>query len=200
MEPQRKRIGAARARGVHARHGTAERDRQGTVPAHAFKEKTTAASLVLLLVPHGVVVGGCKAWLSGQERLPLSHEVECYTETRQGGWRGRSCCACPRRRRSAMHGGCGTTYKAVLDDISVVAVKRLRGAAPASRGEQEGVRPPVHMAVLGYLRHPNVVPLNAYYYACDENLRSCSSMNSCLTAASSPSSTTTSTSLVRLFR
>jgi hypothetical protein len=33
MEPQQKRIGAARARGVHAHHGTAERDRQGTVPA-----------------------------------------------------------------------------------------------------------------------------------------------------------------------
>jgi serine/threonine protein kinase len=69
-----------------------------------------------------------------------------------------------------MHGGCGTTYKAVLDDISVVAVKRLRGAAPTSTSAGSKKEFDHHMAVLGYLRHPNVVPLNAYYYACDEKL------------------------------
>ncbi|KAM0850556.1 hypothetical protein ACQ4PT_053004 [Festuca glaucescens] len=63
-------------------------------------------------------------------------------------------------------GGCGTAYKAVLDDGSVVAVKRLRDAASAgSKKEFEH-----HMAVLGRLRHPNIVPLNAYYYARDEKL------------------------------
>ncbi|KAL6851710.1 hypothetical protein ACP4OV_020274 [Aristida adscensionis] len=63
-------------------------------------------------------------------------------------------------------GGCGTAYKAVLDDGTVVAVKQLRDAtAAASSKDFEH-----HMAVLGRLRHPNVVPLNAYYYACDERL------------------------------
>ncbi|TVU22068.1 hypothetical protein EJB05_31745, partial [Eragrostis curvula] len=65
-------------------------------------------------------------------------------------------------------GGCGTAYKAVLDDGTVVAVKRLRdttAAAAASKKDFEH-----HMAVLGRLRHPNVVPLKAYYYARDEKL------------------------------
>ncbi|CAM0879051.1 unnamed protein product [Alopecurus aequalis] len=70
-------------------------------------------------------------------------------------------------------GGCGTAYKAVLDDGSVVAVKRLRdpAAAPASSASASSKKEfEHHMAVLGRLRHPNVVPLNAYYYARDEKL------------------------------
>ncbi|CAO2198843.1 unnamed protein product [Urochloa humidicola] len=70
-------------------------------------------------------------------------------------------------------GGSGTAYKAVLDDGTVVAVKRLRdgmaagggGGASLSKKEFEH-----HMVVLGRLRHPNVVPLTAYYYARDEKL------------------------------
>jgi hypothetical protein len=65
-------------------------------------------------------------------------------------------------------GGSGTAYKAVLDDGTVVAVKRLRDTAAgegASKKEFEH-----RMAVLGWLRHPNIVPLNAYYYARDEKL------------------------------
>ncbi|KAJ1282745.1 hypothetical protein BS78_03G075200 [Paspalum vaginatum] len=65
-------------------------------------------------------------------------------------------------------GGSGTAYKAVLDDGTAVAVKRLRdttAAAAASKKDFEH-----HMAVLGRLRHPNIVPLNAYYYARDEKL------------------------------
>uniref|UniRef100_A0ACD5VM85 Uncharacterized protein n=1 Tax=Avena sativa TaxID=4498 RepID=A0ACD5VM85_AVESA len=66
-------------------------------------------------------------------------------------------------------GGCGTAYKAVLDDGSVLAVKRLRdAAAPASASSKKEFEH--QMAVLGRLRHPNVVPLNAYYYARDEKL------------------------------
>ncbi|XP_047057810.1 probable leucine-rich repeat receptor-like protein kinase At1g68400 [Lolium rigidum] len=67
-------------------------------------------------------------------------------------------------------GGCGTAYKAVLDDGSVVAVKRLRDAAPGSASAGSKKEFEHHMAVLGRLRHPNVVPLNAYYYARDERL------------------------------
>uniref|UniRef100_A0A453DU20 Protein kinase domain-containing protein n=2 Tax=Aegilops tauschii subsp. strangulata TaxID=200361 RepID=A0A453DU20_AEGTS len=65
-------------------------------------------------------------------------------------------------------GGCGTAYKAVLDDGSVVAVKRLRDAVPAAASTKKDFEH--HMAVLGRLRHPNIVPLNAYYYARDEKL------------------------------
>ncbi|XP_052144293.1 probable leucine-rich repeat receptor-like protein kinase At1g68400 [Oryza glaberrima] len=64
-------------------------------------------------------------------------------------------------------GGCGTAYKAVLGDGSVVAVKRLRDATAAAASKKDFEH---HMAVLGRLRHPNIVPLNAYYYARDEKL------------------------------
>ena len=68
-------------------------------------------------------------------------------------------------------GGCGTAYKAVLDDGTVVAVKRLRDAtAAAAAGASSRKEFEHHMAVLGRLRHPNVVPLAAYYYARDEKL------------------------------
>uniref|UniRef100_A0ACD5VE71 Uncharacterized protein n=1 Tax=Avena sativa TaxID=4498 RepID=A0ACD5VE71_AVESA len=68
-------------------------------------------------------------------------------------------------------GGCGTAYKAVLDDGTVLAVKRLRdplAPGPASAASKKEFEQ--HMAVLGRIRHPNVVPLNAYYYARDEKL------------------------------
>ncbi|KAL6847852.1 hypothetical protein ACP4OV_021980 [Aristida adscensionis] len=64
-------------------------------------------------------------------------------------------------------GGCGTAYKAVLDDGTVVAVKRLRDATAGASSKKDFEH---HMAVLGRLRHPNVVPLHAYYYARDEKL------------------------------
>ncbi|XP_062195777.1 probable leucine-rich repeat receptor-like protein kinase At1g68400 [Phragmites australis] len=64
-------------------------------------------------------------------------------------------------------GACGTAYKAVLDDGTVVAVKRLRDATTAAASKKDFEH---HMALLGRLRHPNIVPLNAYYYARDEKL------------------------------
>ncbi|RCV24520.1 hypothetical protein SETIT_5G091400v2 [Setaria italica] len=65
-------------------------------------------------------------------------------------------------------GGSGTAYKAVLDDGTVVAVKRLRDATAAAAASKKDFEH--HMAVLGRLRHPNIVPLTAYYYARDEKL------------------------------
>ncbi|WOK93487.1 hypothetical protein Cni_G02185 [Canna indica] len=62
-------------------------------------------------------------------------------------------------------GGYGTAYRAVLDDGTVVAVKRLREVHVGGRREFES-----HMDTLGRLRHPNLVPLKAYYYARDEKL------------------------------
>ncbi|CAL4957961.1 unnamed protein product [Urochloa decumbens] len=67
-------------------------------------------------------------------------------------------------------GGSGTAYKAVLDDGTVVAVKRLRDGTAAGGGASSKKEFEHHMAVLGRLRHPNVVPLTAYYYARDEKL------------------------------
>ncbi|KAJ0989182.1 hypothetical protein J5N97_007538 [Dioscorea zingiberensis] len=63
-------------------------------------------------------------------------------------------------------GGCGTAYKAVLDDGSIVAVKRLRDA-PSTIGKRDFEQ---QMEFLGLLRHPNLVSLKAYYYARDEKL------------------------------
>ncbi|CAH9133907.1 unnamed protein product [Cuscuta epithymum] len=62
-------------------------------------------------------------------------------------------------------GGFGTAYKAVLDDGSVVAVKRLKEMVFGGRKEFEQ-----HMEVLGRLRHTNLVNLKAYYFARDEKL------------------------------
>ncbi|KAI9088642.1 hypothetical protein K1719_029756 [Acacia pycnantha] len=62
-------------------------------------------------------------------------------------------------------GGFGTAYKAVLDDGSVVAVKRLKDAQIGGKKDFEQ-----HMEILGRMRHPNIVHLRAYYFARDEKL------------------------------
>eukprot|EP00249_Psilotum_nudum_P003709 c17176_g1_i2 orf=347-2335(-) len=62
--------------------------------------------------------------------------------------------------------GCfGTAYKAVLEDGSTVAVKRLKDANTPGRREFEQ-----HMELVGKLRHPNIVGLRAYYYSREEKL------------------------------
>ncbi|KAE9595760.1 hypothetical protein Lal_00030636 [Lupinus albus] len=63
-------------------------------------------------------------------------------------------------------GGFGTCYKAVLEDGSVVAVKRLK-EVHIGLGKKEFEQ---QMEVIGKLRHPNVVSLKAYYFAGDEKL------------------------------
>lgn len=59
----------------------------------------------------------------------------------------------------------GTAYKAVLEDGSVVAVKRLKDLNTAGRKEFEQ-----QMELIGKLRHPNLVCLRAYYHAREEKL------------------------------
>eukprot|EP00250_Pteridium_aquilinum_P020432 c24811_g4_i1 orf=544-1872(+) len=59
----------------------------------------------------------------------------------------------------------GTAYKAVLEDGSIVAVKRLKDVNGASKKEFEQ-----YMDLIGRLRHPNVVSLRAYFYAREEKL------------------------------
>ncbi|KAL0721730.1 hypothetical protein Bca4012_036329 [Brassica carinata] len=61
-------------------------------------------------------------------------------------------------------GSVGTSYKAVLEEGTTVVVKRLKDVA-ASKKEFES-----QMEVVGRTRHPNVVPLRAYYYSKDEKL------------------------------
>ncbi|KAE9590044.1 hypothetical protein Lal_00037740 [Lupinus albus] len=62
-------------------------------------------------------------------------------------------------------GSLGTVYRAVLDDGSTVAVKRLKDANPCARHEFEQ-----YMDVIGKLKNPNIVRLRAYYYAKEEKL------------------------------
>lgn len=59
----------------------------------------------------------------------------------------------------------GTTYKAVLEDGSAVAVKRLKDVNSTGRRDFEQ-----HMEFVGRLRHPHLVFLRAYYYAKEEKL------------------------------
>ncbi|XP_076927797.1 putative inactive receptor kinase At4g23740 [Bidens hawaiensis] len=58
----------------------------------------------------------------------------------------------------------GTTYKAALEDASVVVVKRLKEVAAAKHDFE------LQMELVGNIRHENVVTLRAYYYSKDEKL------------------------------
>ncbi|KAL8154387.1 hypothetical protein V2J09_012147 [Rumex salicifolius] len=62
-------------------------------------------------------------------------------------------------------GSYGTTYKAILEDGTVVVVKRLREVVVGKREFEQ------HMEIVGKVgQHPNIVPVRAYYYSKDEKL------------------------------
>ncbi|XP_073306080.1 probable inactive receptor kinase At4g23740 [Primulina huaijiensis] len=58
----------------------------------------------------------------------------------------------------------GTTYKAALEDATVVAVKRLKEVFVGRKDFER------QMEIVGNIRHENVAPLRAYYYSKDEKL------------------------------
>lgn len=64
-------------------------------------------------------------------------------------------------------GTIGTTYKAVLDNRLIVSVKRLEAGKLGGTSREVFER---HMEAVGGLRHPNLVPLRAYFQAKDERL------------------------------
>ncbi|XP_071734354.1 probable inactive receptor kinase At5g58300 [Rutidosis leptorrhynchoides] len=62
-------------------------------------------------------------------------------------------------------GSYGTAYKAILDEGTTVVVKRVREVGVAKKDFDQ------HMEFVGQIgRHPNIVPLCAYYYSKDEKL------------------------------
>ncbi|XP_006306949.2 probable inactive receptor kinase At1g48480 [Capsella rubella] len=58
----------------------------------------------------------------------------------------------------------GTAYKAVLDAVTVVAVKRLKDVMMADKEFREKIE------LVGAMDHENLVPLRAYYFSRDEKL------------------------------
>lgn len=62
-------------------------------------------------------------------------------------------------------GSIGSTYKAVMESGFIVTVKRLKDATYPRIDEFRG-----QMDVIGRLRHPNLVPLRAYFQAKEERL------------------------------
>ncbi|XP_076896025.1 pollen receptor-like kinase 4 [Bidens hawaiensis] len=62
-------------------------------------------------------------------------------------------------------GNFGNTYRARLDDGRNVIVKRLKDLKPLSRDEFMN-----HLKVIAAQKHPNLVPLLAYFYSNDEKL------------------------------
>ncbi|CAL0319480.1 unnamed protein product [Lupinus luteus] len=58
----------------------------------------------------------------------------------------------------------GTTYKAALDDITNVVVKRLKEVTVGKRDFEH------HMEVVGKIKHDNVSALRAYFYSKEERL------------------------------
>lgn len=68
-------------------------------------------------------------------------------------------------------GSYGTAYKAVLDETTVVVVKRLREVCVGKREFEQ------HMETIGRIaQHPNIVPPRAYYFSKDEKLLVCDYM------------------------
>ncbi|KAL3498956.1 hypothetical protein ACH5RR_041688 [Cinchona calisaya] len=58
----------------------------------------------------------------------------------------------------------GTAYKAILEDATMVVVKRLKEVGVGKREFEQ------QMGVVGSIKHENVVELRAYYYSKDEKL------------------------------
>ncbi|KAG6538314.1 probable inactive receptor kinase At4g23740 [Zingiber officinale] len=58
----------------------------------------------------------------------------------------------------------GTTYKAVLEDATIVVVKRLKDVGVGKKEFEQ------QMEMVGRIKHENVVGLQAYYYSKDEKL------------------------------
>ncbi|PPR88845.1 hypothetical protein GOBAR_AA31846 [Gossypium barbadense] len=61
-------------------------------------------------------------------------------------------------------GTVGTSYKALLEEGTMVVVKRLKDVAANERVFE------IHMETLGKMKHENLVPLRAFYYSDDEKL------------------------------
>ncbi|KAL0331131.1 UNVERIFIED_CONTAM: putative inactive receptor kinase [Sesamum angustifolium] len=57
----------------------------------------------------------------------------------------------------------GTAYKAILEDATMVVVKRLKDVNVGKREFEQ------QMDVIGSIKHENVIELRAYYYSKDEN-------------------------------
>ncbi|XP_058070207.1 probable inactive receptor kinase At5g67200 [Magnolia sinica] len=64
-------------------------------------------------------------------------------------------------------GTIATTYKAVLDNQLIVSVKRLDASKAGAMSKEAFDR---HMEAVGNLRHPNLVPLRAFFQAKEERL------------------------------
>lgn len=64
-------------------------------------------------------------------------------------------------------GTIGTTYKAVMASQLIVSVKRLDAGKTSITGAEAFLQ---HMEAVGVLRHPNLVPVRAYFQAKQERL------------------------------
>ncbi|XP_020222463.1 probable inactive receptor kinase At2g26730 [Cajanus cajan] len=63
------------------------------------------------------------------------------------------------------HGILGNSYKAMLNDGPTIVVKRLRDLKPLSKEEFAKI-----LNVIADMKHPNLLPLLAYYHSRDEKL------------------------------
>ncbi|XP_027338090.1 probable inactive receptor kinase At2g26730 [Abrus precatorius] len=63
------------------------------------------------------------------------------------------------------HGIMGNSYKAMLNDGSTIVVKRLRDLKPLTKEEFAKI-----LHLIADLKHPNLLPLLAYYHSKDEKL------------------------------
>lgn len=61
-------------------------------------------------------------------------------------------------------GSVGTAYKAILEDGTIMAVKRLKDIVTGKKEFESQIQ------VVGKLQHRNIVPLRAYYFSTNEKL------------------------------
>jgi len=61
-------------------------------------------------------------------------------------------------------GSVGTAYKAILENGTIMAVKRLKDVVTGKKEFESQIQ------VVGKLQHRNIVPLRAYYFSTNEKL------------------------------
>ncbi|ESQ45501.1 hypothetical protein EUTSA_v10010170mg [Eutrema salsugineum] len=106
-----------------------------------------------------------------QKRVPRSGDLIFCGDDNGGGESGEAMYTLDQLMKASAEllgrGSVGTTYKAVMDNQMIVTVKRF---APSTTAITSDLAFENHMEIVGKLRHPNLVPIKAYFQSNGERL------------------------------
>ncbi|CAH2064517.1 unnamed protein product [Thlaspi arvense] len=106
-----------------------------------------------------------------QKRIPRSGDLIFCGDVVGGGESGEAMYTLDQLMRASAEllgrGSVGTTYKAVMVNQLIVTVKRFAPSKTAITSDLEFEN---HMEIVGKLRHPNLVPIKAYFQSNGERL------------------------------